>query len=94
MLFRYKLKTHKDMAMNSFHKYVSAIRKSKNFKPVYMPHPLPGLSGRMVAKRNDEWAAYVFTIVGIKELQEIMGDGLVITSDYNTREMYAYDMWL
>ena len=82
------------MAMNSFHKYVSAIRKSKNFKPVYMPHPLPGLSGRMVAKRNDEWAAYVFTIVGIKELQEIMGDGLVITSDYNTREMYAYDMWL
>jgi hypothetical protein len=82
------------MAMNSFHKYVSAIRKSKYFKPVYMPHPLPGLSGRVVAKRNDEWAAYVFTSVGIKELSEIMGDGLVITSDYNTREMYAYDMWL
>ena len=82
------------MAMNSFHKYVSAIRKSKNFKPVYMPHPLPGLSGRVVAKRNDEWAAYVFTSVGIKELSEIMGDGLVITADHNSREMYAYDMWV
>ena len=81
------------MAMNSFHKYFSAIRKSKNFKPVFMEHPL-GLRGRVVAKRNDEWAAYVFTSVGIKELSEIMGDGLVITSDYNTREMYAYDMWL
>jgi hypothetical protein len=82
------------MAMNSFHKYVSAIRKSKNFKPVYMPHPLPGLSGRVVAKRNDEWAAYVFTSVGIKELQEICGDGLVVTADHNSREMYAYDMWV
>ena len=58
-----------------------------------MPHPL-GLSSRVVAQRNDEWAAYVFTSVGIKELQEICGDGLVITSDYNTREMYAYDMWI
>ena len=82
------------MAMNSFHKYVSAIRKSKNFKPVYMPHPILELSGRVVAKRNDEWAAYVFTSVGIKELQEICGDGLVITSDHNTRQMYAYDMWM
>ena len=82
------------MSMNSFHKYVSAIRKSKNFKPVYMPHPLPGLSGRVVAKRNDEWAAYVFTSVGIKELQEICGDGLVVTADHNSREMYAYDMWV
>ena len=82
------------MAMNSFHKYVSAIRKSKNFKPVYMPHPILELSGRVVAKRNDEWGAYVFTSVGIKELQEICGDGLVISSDYNTREMYAYDMWM
>lgn len=82
------------MAMNSFHKYVSAIRKSKNFKPVYMPHPILELSGRVVAKRNDELGAYVFTSVGIKELQEICGDGLVISSDYNTREMYAYDMWM
>jgi len=82
------------MAMNSFHKYVSAIRKSKNFKPVYMPHPLLGLSGRVVAKRNDEIGMYVFTSVRIKELQEIIGDGLVITADYNTREMYAYDMWV
>jgi hypothetical protein len=81
------------MAMNSFHKYVSAIRKSKNFKPVFMEHPL-GLRGRVVAKRNDEWAAYVFTSVGIKELQEIMGDGLVVTADHNSREMYAYDMWV
>ena len=81
------------MSMNSFHKYVSAIRKSKYFKPVYMPHPL-GLSGRVVAKRNDEIGMYVFTSVGIKELSEIMGNGLVITSDYNTKEMYAYDMWL
>ena len=79
------------MAMNSFHKYVSAIRKSKNFKPVYMPHPL-GLTGRVVAQRNEEWAAYVFTSVGIKELQEICGDGLVIS--YNTHGMYAYDMWM
>jgi len=82
------------MAMNSFHKYVSAIRKSKNFKPVYMPHPLSGLSGRVVAKRNDEIGMYVFTSVGIKELQEICGDGLVITVDHNSREMYAYDMWV
>jgi hypothetical protein len=84
------------MAMNSFHKYVSAIRKSKNFKPVYIEHPL-GLTGRVVAKSKDEWAAYVFTSAGIKELQGIMGDGLIITSDYNihfTREMYAYDMWM
>ena len=81
------------MALNSFHKYVSAIRKSKEFKPVYMEHPL-GLTGRVVAKRNDGWAAYVFTSVGIKELQEICGDGLCISSDYNTREMYAYDMWM
>lgn len=81
------------MAVNSFHKYVSAIRKSKSFKPAYMPHPL-GLSGRVVAKRNDEWAAYVFTSASIRELQEICGDGLVITSDYNTREMYAYDFWM
>lgn len=81
------------MAMNSFHKYVSAIRKSKSFKPVYMEHPL-GLTGRVVAKRNDQWAAYVLTSLSIKELSEIMGDGLVITSDYNTREMYAYDMWV
>ena len=79
------------MAMNSFHKYISAIRKSKNFKPVYMEHPL-GLIGRVVAKRNDEWAAYVFTSVGIKELQEICGDGLCIS--YNTHGMYAYDMWM
>ena len=82
------------MAMNSFHKYVSAIRKSKNFKPVYMPHPILELSGRVVAKRNDEWGAYVFTSVGIKELQEICGDGLCISSDYNTREMYAYNFWV
>jgi hypothetical protein len=81
------------MALNSFHKYVSAIRKSKNFKPVYQDHPL-GLSGRVVAKRNDEWAAYVFTSVGIKELQEICGDGLVITTDVKTHEMIAYDMWV
>ena len=79
--------------MNRFHKYVSAIRKSKNFKPMYMPHPL-GLAGRVVAQRNDEWAVYVATSIGIKELQEICGDGLVITSDYNTRQMYAYDMWI
>ena len=81
------------MAMNSFHKYVSAIRKSKNFKPVCMDHPL-GLSNRVVAKRNDEWGAYVFTSVGIKELLEIMGDGLVITVDHKTKEMIAYDMWV
>ena len=81
------------MSMNSFHKYVSAIRKSKNFKPIYMEHPL-GLSGRVVAKRNDQWAVYVLTSLSIKELSEIMGDGLVITSDFNTREMYAYDMWV
>lgn len=81
------------MAMNSFHKYVSAIRKSKNFKPVYMPHPL-GFAGRVVAKRNDELYVYVFTSTSIRELQEIMGDGLVITSDHNTREMYAYDFWM
>ena len=81
------------MALNSFHKYVSAIRKSKNFKPVYQDHPL-GLSGRVVAKRNDEWAAYVFTSVGMKELQEICGDGLIITTDIKTHEMIAYNMWV
>jgi hypothetical protein len=81
------------MTMNSFHKYVSAIRKSKNFKPVYQDHPI-GLAGRVIAKRNDEWGAYVFTIVGIKELQEIIGDGLVITTDHKTKEMIAYDMWM
>ena len=79
--------------MNSFHKYVSAIRKSKNFKPVYKPHPLSGLRGRVVAMRNDEWAAYVFTSVGLAELQTICGDGLVVTAD-ESREMYAYDMWM
>jgi hypothetical protein len=80
------------MAMNSFHKYVSAIRKSKSFKPVYIPHPL-GLSGRVVAKRNETLGMYCFTSQRIIELQEICGDGLVITAD-DSREMYAYDMWL
>ena len=81
------------MSMNSFHKYVSAIRKSKNFKPVYMEHPF-GLSGRVVAKRNDKWASYALTSLSINELSEIMGDGLVITTDVNTHEMYAYNHWL
>ena len=80
------------MSMNSFHKYVSAIRKSKNFKPVYMEHPL-GLSGRVVAKRNEILGMYCLTSQRIIELQEICGDGLVITAD-DSREMYAYDMWL
>jgi hypothetical protein len=48
----------------------------------------------VVAKRNDEIGMYVFTHLGIKELQEICGEGLVITADHNSREMYAYDMWL
>ena len=82
------------MSMNSFHKYVSAIRKSKSFKLVYMKHPLFGLSGRVVAKRNETLGMYCFTSQRIIELQEMMGDGLVITSDGNTREMYAYDMWV
>ena len=30
----------------------------------------------------------------LNELQEIGGDGLVITSDHTTRQMYPYDMWL
>lgn len=81
------------MALNSFHKYVSAIRKSESFKPVVMQHPLLDTC-RVVAKRNDKWASYVFTSVGIKELQGIMGDGLIISSDYDTHEMYAYDMWM
>ena len=81
------------MAMNSFHKYVSAIRKSKNFKPVVKSHPW-NIHHRVVAVRNDEWTAYDFTSVGIKELQEICGDGLVITTDIKTHEMYAYDMWM
>jgi len=81
------------MSMNSFHKYVSAIRKSENFKPVYMKHPLFGLSGRVVAKRNETLGMYCFTSQRIIELQEICGDGLVITAD-DSREMYAYDMWL
>jgi hypothetical protein len=77
--------------MNSFHKYVSAIRKSKNFKPEYVGHRL---GGRVVAKRNETLGMYCFTSQRIIELQEMMGDGLVITSDYNTKEMYAYNMWV
>ena len=79
------------MSMNSFHKYVSTIRKSKNFKPEYVGHRL---GGRVVAKRNETLGMYCFTSQRIIELQEMMGDGLVITSDGNTREMYAYNMWM
>jgi len=79
------------MALNSFHKYVSAIRKSKSFKPVYMPHPL-GLSGRVVAKCT--YTRFIFGSMLIKEAQEICGDGIVITTEYGTQEMIAYNFWL
>lgn len=81
------------MSLNSFHKYVSSLRKSESFKPVAMKHPLLDYN-RVVAKRNDKWSSYVLTSVGIKELQDIMGDGLIITSDLDTHEMYAYNMWI
>ena len=77
------------MALNSFHKYVSAIRKSKSFKPVIKP--VIGHCG-VVAVCKD--TRYSFGSVLIGELQNTIGHGLVITSDYKTNEMYAYDFWM
>ena len=83
------------MALNSFHKYVSAIRKSKSFKPVVQVHPL-GLAvhnNKVIAMSKD--TRYHFGPSMIQELQDIVGkDNLVISSDYKTNEMYGYDWWL
>jgi hypothetical protein len=79
------------MALNSFHKYVSAIRKSNSFKPVVLEHPLLG-HYKVVAMCKD--TRYSFGSMLIGELQNTIGHGLVITSDPKTNEMYAYDFWV
>ena len=83
------------MAVNSFHKYVSAIRKSKSFKPVLQTHPLvPSVyNNKVIAMCKD--TRYHFGPSMIQELQPIIGkDNLVISADYRTNEMYGYDWWL
>ena len=80
------------MAVNSFHKYVSAIRKSKSFKPAIQTHPFTGEVYRVVAKCKD--TRYAFGPTLIQEAQEMIGPGLVISSEYNTNEMIAYDFWV
>jgi hypothetical protein len=77
------------MALNSFHKYVSAIRKSNSFKPVIKP--VFGHSG-VVAICKD--TRYSFGGMLIGELHSTIGSGLVITSDHKTNELYAYDFWM
>ena len=77
------------MALNSFHKYVSAIRKSNSFKPVIKP--VLGHSG-VVAICKD--TRYSFGGMLIGELHSTIGSGLVITSDHKTNELYAYDFWM
>ena len=77
------------MAMNSFHKYVSAIRKSKSFKPVVLPHG----HCQVVAKCKD--TRYIFGPMLIEEIQNVIGKHqVVITADHETREIYAFDLFL
>lgn len=80
------------MAMNSFHKYVSAIRKSKSFKPVIQTYPISGDVWRVVAKCKD--TRYTFGPTLIQEIQSVIGEGLVISSEFDTNEMIAYDLWM
>ena len=80
------------MAMNSFHKYVSAIRKSKSFKPVIQTYPISGDIYKVVAKCKD--TRYAFGPTLIKEIQSVIGEGLVISSEYETNELIAYDFWV
>jgi hypothetical protein len=80
------------MALNSFHKYVSAIRKSKSFKPVIQTYPISGDVWRVVAKCKD--TRYAFGPTLIQEIQSIIGEGLVISSEFDTNEMVAYDFWV
>ena len=78
------------MALNSFHKYVSAIRKSKSFKPVIKP--VFGHCGVVAVCKEHR---YSFGSALIGELQTIINpNALVITSDHQTNEMYAYDWWM
>ena len=80
------------MAMNSFHKYVSAIRKSKSFKAV-APNAPYNIGTKVVAMHKE--TRYTFGPSTLSELQTIINkDNLVITSDFKTNEMYAYDFWL
>jgi hypothetical protein len=80
------------MAMNSFHKYVSAIRKSKSFKPVVLDQQFGG-HYKVVAKCWD--TRYIFGPMLIEEIQDVIGKHqVVITSDHETREIYAFDVWL
>ena len=80
------------MAMNSFHKYISAIRKSKSFKPV-APNAPYNIGTKVVAMHKE--TRYSFGSTLIEELQTIIKkDSLVISSDWKTNEMYAYDFWL
>ena len=80
------------MAMNSFHKYVSAIRKSKSFKPVVLQHPMIGHC-KVVAMCKD--TRYIFGPMLIEEIQNVIGKyQVVITSDHETREIYAFDLFL
>ena len=78
------------MAINSFHKYVSAIRKSESFKPVIKP--IMGHCG-VVAVCKDTRYSFGSALIG--ELQATINPhALVITSDHKTNELYAYDWWL
>lgn len=80
------------MSMNSFHKYVSAIRKSKSFKPVVINHPFGGV-WKVVAKCKD--TRYLFGPSLIEEAQEVIGkNNVVITSEPGTNEMIAFDYWV
>lgn len=81
------------MAVNSFHKYVSAIRKSKSFKPAIQTYPISGDVWKVVAKCKD--TRYAFGPSLIQEAQEIIGENhIVISSEFNTNEMIAYDFWM
>jgi len=80
------------MAVNSFHKYVSAIRKSKSFKPVIQSSPYFTCT-KVIAVCKDTRLA--FGPMLLEEIQTIISKhSIVITTDYDTREMYAYDFWL
>jgi hypothetical protein len=93
VIFRYKLKTHKDMAMNSFHKYVSAARKSKSFKPVCSEHPIVKYGSKVIIVCKDKRTAWGSTL--LHEAIGIVGEQqIVVSADHNTNEMYAYPWWL
>ena len=77
------------MAKNSFHKFVSAARKSKNFKPQVTTVGFGMI--RISAVGKDE---PMFAIGGskLKEAHTIFGDSMYISSWNN--EVQISDLWL